>query len=187
MRRACRPGTNIESVGYRAGFLWMMSYIAPEDPRFTRDRQPDEAIHLITTSLINFWPTLATTGTAPLVVSQPGGEEEQHADIVRGGTVWRRRTRSRVPCAQECSLVVPLEFAGKRPILASRMSSHAPAIEVKCQRERKLRPTGKTVHVEQRSSGCARSGCLWPLAAWPFSFIRVRCFAGLKVMIFRKL
>ncbi len=44
MRRACRPGTNIESVGYRAGFLWMMSYIAPEDPRFTRDRQPEEAV-----------------------------------------------------------------------------------------------------------------------------------------------
>lgn len=133
------------------------------------------------------WPTLATTGTALLVVSQPGGDEEQHADIVRDGTVWRRRTRSRVPYAQECSLVVPLEFAGKRPILASRMSSRAPAIEVKCQRERKLKPTGKTLHVEQRSSGCARSACLWPLAAWPFSFIRVRCFAGLKVMIFRKL
>lgn len=31
MRRACRPGTNIESVSYRAGFLWMMSYLAPED------------------------------------------------------------------------------------------------------------------------------------------------------------
>jgi hypothetical protein len=44
VRRACGPGTNIESVGYRAGFLWMMSYIAPEDPRFTRDRQPDEAV-----------------------------------------------------------------------------------------------------------------------------------------------
>ena len=44
MMRACGPGTNIESVCYRAGFLWMMSYIAPEDPRFTRDRQPDEAV-----------------------------------------------------------------------------------------------------------------------------------------------
>jgi hypothetical protein len=44
MSRACRPGTNIESVGYRAGLLWMMCYIAPEDPRFTRDCQPDAAM-----------------------------------------------------------------------------------------------------------------------------------------------
>lgn len=44
IRRACKPGTNIQAVGYRAGFLWMMSYIAPEDPRFTRDCQPDGAV-----------------------------------------------------------------------------------------------------------------------------------------------
>ena len=44
MRHACKTRTNIEAVSYRAGFLWIMSYIAPKDPRFMRDRQPDDAV-----------------------------------------------------------------------------------------------------------------------------------------------
>lgn len=55
MRRACRPGTNIEAVVERLGFLWMMSHIAPEDPRFTRDRQPDEALFRATAMVPAVW------------------------------------------------------------------------------------------------------------------------------------
>ena len=44
IRRACKPGTNIEAVSYREGFLWMMSFLAPEDPRFRGNRKPDDAV-----------------------------------------------------------------------------------------------------------------------------------------------
>jgi hypothetical protein len=65
MRRACRPGTNIESVSYRAGFLWMMSYIAPEDPRFTRDRQPDEAVFRAAAMVPAVWMGVGIVREAP--------------------------------------------------------------------------------------------------------------------------
>jgi hypothetical protein len=65
VRRACRPGTNIEAVGYRVGFLSMMSYIAPEDPRFTRDRQPDEAVFRATAMVPAVWMGVGIVQQAP--------------------------------------------------------------------------------------------------------------------------
>jgi len=63
-------------------------------------------------------------GATLLVVSLPGRDEEQHADIVRDGTLWRAHARD-FPALKNVA-VVSLEFAGKRPILASRVSTRAP-------------------------------------------------------------
>jgi len=65
VRHACKPGTNVEAVGYRVGFLWMMSYIAPEDPRFTRDRQPDEAVFRATATVPAVWMGVGIVQQAP--------------------------------------------------------------------------------------------------------------------------
>jgi hypothetical protein len=62
MKSACKPGADIEAVGYRSVFLWMMSYIAPEDPRFTRDRQPDEAVFRAAAMVPAVWMGSARQG-----------------------------------------------------------------------------------------------------------------------------
>src|ERR1700682_1262909 len=45
MKHACKPGADIEAVCYRAGLVWLITQIAPEDlARFTREGQPDDAV-----------------------------------------------------------------------------------------------------------------------------------------------
>ena len=45
MKRACKPGANIEAVTYRSWLIWLTEQIAPEQlARFTRESQPDDAV-----------------------------------------------------------------------------------------------------------------------------------------------
>jgi hypothetical protein len=45
MKRACKPGADVEAVSYRAGLIWLMTQMAPEErARFTRDGQPNDAV-----------------------------------------------------------------------------------------------------------------------------------------------
>ena len=45
VKRACKPGANIEAVMYRSWFVRLTAEIAPEQSaRFTREGQPDDAV-----------------------------------------------------------------------------------------------------------------------------------------------
>lgn len=56
MGQVCKPGSNIEAVGYRTGFLWMMNQIAPEDlARFTLDGQPSDSVFHAAANIAAEW------------------------------------------------------------------------------------------------------------------------------------
>jgi uncharacterized protein YecT (DUF1311 family) len=52
-------------LAFKDAHLWMMSYIAPEDPRFTRDRQPDEAVFRAAAMVPALWMGVGVVREAP--------------------------------------------------------------------------------------------------------------------------
>ena len=44
VEQACKPGAEIVAVSYRASFIWLMSFMAPEDLRFV-GQPSDEVFH----------------------------------------------------------------------------------------------------------------------------------------------
>jgi hypothetical protein len=45
MKHSCKPGADIEAVGYRAALVWLITQIVPEGlARFTREGQPDDSV-----------------------------------------------------------------------------------------------------------------------------------------------
>jgi hypothetical protein len=66
MKRACKPGANIEAVTYRSWFVWRTAQIAPEQlARFTREGQPDDAVFRAAGKIPTTWVGVGTVPDIP--------------------------------------------------------------------------------------------------------------------------
>ena len=67
----CKPGADIQAIGYRAGMLWILSQIARERfSRFTKDGHPIDAVFRAAATVPIEWMGEAITTRAPFDVDE---------------------------------------------------------------------------------------------------------------------